>query len=166
MHDLPMFLEVDTTGSDGTLDSRYTGNLDNSSPELRWFHVPKNAASFLVVLEDSKSYEIDSKLVVHWVVYNIPSHIHHLPAGIPPQESLPNGIYQGVNSFGKLGYAGPRPPLGDPQHRYIFRLYALHPMHKLGRRMHWSAVLEAIQSRIISVAETSVRYQCPIQRAG
>jgi Raf kinase inhibitor-like YbhB/YbcL family protein len=29
------------------------------------------------------------------------------------------------NAFGDIAYDGPAPPVGDPPHRYFFRLYAL-----------------------------------------
>lgn len=35
------------------------------------------------------------------------------------------GLKQGKNSLGKIGYSGPKPPKGDPAHRYIFTLFAL-----------------------------------------
>ncbi|MEZ5565280.1 MAG: YbhB/YbcL family Raf kinase inhibitor-like protein, partial [Gammaproteobacteria bacterium] len=38
---------------------------------------------------------------------------------------LPDGVMQGNTDFGKPGYGGPCPPVGDKPHRYYFRLYAL-----------------------------------------
>jgi Raf kinase inhibitor-like YbhB/YbcL family protein len=36
----------------------------------------------------------------------------------------PEGIEQGENDFGSIGYRGPRPD-DDAPHRYVFQLYAL-----------------------------------------
>jgi len=37
---------------------------------------------------------------------------------------LPNDSAELANSFGGIGYGGPRPPIGS-LHRYVFTLYAL-----------------------------------------
>ena len=40
------------------------------------------------------------------------------------------GAVVGRNSFGRLGYGGPKPPQGHGVHHYHFRLYALDaPLH-------------------------------------
>src|SRR5690348_5845703 len=115
-----LVLNTDALDRNGFFDPRYTCDADNSSPELRWSVIP-GAAAYALLAED---VSLDDPFA-HWVVYRIPAAVHHLPAGIPNQERLPNGICQGINSLGKLGYAGPCPPSGDRPHRYIFRLYSL-----------------------------------------
>src|SRR5688572_9588399 len=114
-----MKLWTDALDSHGNFDPRYTCDVDNSSPEVRWDDVPMEARSLAMIVEDP---DAPKGLFTHWLVYSIPRELLHLPAGIPPQDALPNGIRQGLNSFGKLGYAGPCPPRGDSAHRYIFRL--------------------------------------------
>ena len=46
-------------------------------------------------------------------------------AGTADGGSLPKGSFQAVTDFGKKGYGGPCPPVGDHPHHYIFTLYAL-----------------------------------------
>lgn len=104
-----MRLTTDATDERGFLDPRYTLDLNNSSPEIRWSDIPPETRGFALILED---HDAPRGLFTHWLIYNIPSEIRHLPTGIPPQEILPNGIQQGVNDYGKLGYGGPYPPLG------------------------------------------------------
>jgi phosphatidylethanolamine-binding protein (PEBP) family uncharacterized protein len=36
----------------------------------------------------------------------------------------PAAAVEGRNDFGEEGYSGPRPPVGDGPHRYVFRLFA------------------------------------------
>ena len=96
-----MGMTTDAVDERGFFDPRYTCDFDNSSPELRWVGVPPETKGFVLIAEDP---DAPGGTFTHWVVYNIPAHVHHLPAGIPAQETLPNGIRQGVNSFGKLGY--------------------------------------------------------------
>jgi len=60
---------------------------------------------------------------VHWLVWNIAPAERQLGEAL--QSSAPRGgPRQGLNGFGGVGYAGPKPPPGPP-HRYFFRVYAL-----------------------------------------
>lgn len=163
MQTQPMVLATDAIGPSGLIDSRYTCDLDNSSPELRWNHVPLGALGFVIIAED---IDAPSGVFTHWIIYNIPSDVHHLPAGIPPQESLPNGIKQGINSFGKLGYSGPCPPSGDPAHRYFFQLFALSEMPRASYRIERADLFRQFQSHILAQATVSGLYRRAIQRAG
>lgn len=158
-----MVLETDAISPEGIFDPRYTCDLDNSSPELRWSNPPEEVAQFAVVAQD---LELPPAASILWLIYNIPSHIHHLPAGIPPQEALPNGILQGINSLGKLGYSGPCPPLGDRPHQYVLKLFALKAHSDYGKRLNYSQLFEIIHPLIINVAEVTARYQRMYQRAG
>lgn len=159
-----MNISTDATDPHGLFDARYTCDFDNSSPELRWDDIPAHCKSFALIAEDP---DAPQGLFTHWVVYNIPAGIRHLPAGIPAQEILPNGIRQGVNSAGKLGYSGPCPPLGQGSHRYYFRLYALSaaPSNLPGRATR-EQLLKSIESSILATAELMGRYQRAIQKAG
>ena len=103
-------------------DARYTCDVDNSSPEIRWNSSPTGTQCFALIMDDPDAI---AGPFFHWVVFSIPPEIRHLPAGIPPQEVLPNGIRQGLNSTKRLGYFGPCPPPGDTPHRYRLTLYAL-----------------------------------------
>jgi Raf kinase inhibitor-like YbhB/YbcL family protein len=156
-------INTDAIDSRGLFDSRYTCDQDNSSPELRWSNPPTETQGFALIAEDP---DAPHGLFTHWVIYNIPENIHHLPAGVPPQETLPNGITQGVNSFGKLGYGGPCPPLGHGQHRYYFRIYALRTKLSLPPRLERQALLQEIEPHVISSVELMGRYQRLAQKAG
>lgn len=158
-----LIINTDAIDDHGTFDPRYTCDLDNSSPELRWENVPPGVMEFALLAEDLDG---PKGIWTHWIVYHIPSQVHHLPAGIPPQESLPNGIHQGINSSGKLGYMGPCPPFDDPPHRYLFRLYALKQKPSMPSRVAHDQFLKNIQPLIISKAEIMGQYKRLIQRAG
>lgn len=159
------FLQSDAVDEQGMIDPRYTCDSDNSSPELRWRNPPEGTAGYALVAEDQ---DAPSGLFTHWVIYNIPNDLLHLPAGIPPQESLPNGIKQGINGFNKLGYAGPCPPMRDQAHRYTIRLYALRALPDLPARVSRDQLLQAIESVTIATTEIRGRYQrvTQAQRAG
>jgi Raf kinase inhibitor-like YbhB/YbcL family protein len=156
-----MQITTDATDSNGFFDPRYTGDFDNSSPELKWDGAPEETKCFALIAEDP---DAPKGLFTHWLIYGIPASIHHLPAGIPAQETLPNGIRQGINSFGKLGYGGPFPPLGDHPHRYFFRLYALREQPEFHARASREELLALIEPHVIATAELMGRYQRVLQQ--
>jgi Raf kinase inhibitor-like YbhB/YbcL family protein len=158
-----MSISTDAIDDRGTFDPRYTCDIDNSSPELRWENPPQGTAGFALIAED---VDASSGVFTHWVIHSIPKDVNHLPAGIPAQESLPNGIKQGINSFGKLGYSGPCPPIGDRDHRYFFKLLALSQIPPLPHRIRREDLLTALEPFILSTASIMGRYKRMIQRAG
>jgi len=149
-----MKLWTDAINDQGNFDERYTCDADNSSPELHWSGAPPRAASFALVIEDLDTPE----RFCHWVVHHIPAHVGHLPAGIAPQDTLPNGIRQGMNSWGRLGYGGPCPPVGSQSHHYRFRIYALSKQLELKGRINRDALLEAIREVTLDTAECTGTY--------
>lgn len=150
-------------GGPGYFDPRYTCDSDNSSPELRWSDPPADTQGFVVLLEDASA---EPSPLAHWLIYNIPVGIRHLPAGIPPQETLPNGIRQGVNELGKLGYTGPCPPHRHHTHSYIFRVYALRTLPDIPPRANREQLMSAIGPLILAEASLEARYQRLAQKAG
>lgn len=158
-----MSISTDAIDENGSIDPRYTCDLDNSSPELRWKNAPPNTKGFALLVEDMDAPE---GIFTHWIIYNIPVSISHLPAGIPPQDSLPNGIRQGINGFGRLGYSGPCPPLEDKAHRYFFTLYSLSYLPELPRRIQRDELVKVIQPYTLAMANMIGIYQRVIQRAG
>ncbi len=154
-----MILVTDSIGNDGFFDPRYTCDFDNSSPELRWSEAPERTLAYALIASASNAQGPQSEPFAHWVIFNIPASLRHLPAGIPAQESLPNGIRQGVNSYGKLGYSGPCPKMGVAPQRYVFRLYALAELPAIPSRATREVLLDRIAPFVIATAETSGLYK-------
>jgi len=96
----------------------------NLSPELHWSGAPEGTKSFALMVHDPDAPTGSG--FWHWIVYNIPADVDHLPAeaGDPKKPGLPKGAVQGRTDFGTVGYGGPCPPPGKPHH-YHFRLFAL-----------------------------------------
>lgn len=159
-----MKLWTDAIDEHQYLDPRYTCDVDNSSPELRWEEAPpEGVAGYALLAED---LDAPGGVFCHWVVYNIPADLMHLPAGIPPQDALPNGIRQGLNDFGKLGYAGPCPPTHSTAHRYQYRLFALSEMPELPNRAKRDQLLSAIEGKVLAESRVECIYSRQLDRAG
>lgn len=94
---------------------------ENISPELSWKEAPKGTKSFAVT-----AYDPDAPTGSgwwHWVVFDIPKDKMSLEKGFGNKED--KKIIQGITDFGKSGFGGACPPVGDKPHRYIFTVYAL-----------------------------------------
>ncbi|MGH7815544.1 MAG: YbhB/YbcL family Raf kinase inhibitor-like protein [Candidatus Binataceae bacterium] len=104
-----------------TISSEYTCSGANRSPALAWTGAPAKTAAFVLIVKDP---DAPGGGFIHWVAYNLPARSASLPAGVARAETIPGGGWQGVNSFGRIGYDGPCPPPGH-EHRYHFRLMAL-----------------------------------------
>lgn len=100
----------------------HTCDGDDVSPPLTWDGEPKDTVTFALIVEDP---DAPGGTFTHWIVYNIPSDIHHLEkVEKVHQKSLDSGGIHARNDFGKNGYGGPCPPKGE-EHRYFFRIFAL-----------------------------------------
>jgi Raf kinase inhibitor-like YbhB/YbcL family protein len=100
----------------GAIPKKYSADGGNVSPPLSWSAAP-GARSYAIVVEDPDAPAPTP--FEHWVVWNIPGSVTQIPEG------LKSGAVQGRNGHGKMGYAGPRPPVGDPPHHYHFQVFAL-----------------------------------------
>jgi Raf kinase inhibitor-like YbhB/YbcL family protein len=106
------------------MPKRFTAAGQDMSPPLAWHHVPANAVSLVLVMEDPDAP--GPQPFRHWMVINIPPAAKGLPENLPHTKRLKNipSLQQGKNSFGQIGYGGPAPPPG-PAHHYRIILYAL-----------------------------------------
>jgi Raf kinase inhibitor-like YbhB/YbcL family protein len=100
----------------------HTCEGDDISPELRWSGVPEGARSLALIVDDPDAPDpkAPQRTWVHWVLYDMPSNAERLPEDGEPR---PVGTRDGRNDWGRTGYGGPCPPIGE--HRYFFKLYAL-----------------------------------------
>lgn len=123
---------------------------ENISPPLEWSDGPEGTKSYVIVMEDPDVAQ--NPPFVHWLIYDLPSHITKLPEGIPPAPELaqPAGTLQGKNDRGSLGYIGPNPPTQDPIHHYYFQIFALDTKLDLPIGATRKEVLDAIQGHVLA----------------
>jgi len=140
------------------LESTYTADGANKSPPLNW---SKNTAAveYVLIFEDITD---PKNSLVHWLVYGIPVSVTRISEGVPAEERISNlpGTIQGKNSFGRIGYSGPFPPLFDGWHHYRFRLLALSAsLGDLKPGLTKEELFKKIRGRIIEEAEQVTRYK-------
>ena len=131
---------------------RFTADGDNISPPLEW-ECSFEAGSFALVCEDP---DAPAGNWIHWVVYNIPGCAGILEEGIPAEAELEDGILQGKNSWGNIGYGGPAPPSG--KHRYFFTLYALDGQMHLAPGATAEELRTAMEGHVIKESEYMGEY--------
>ena len=139
-------------GEGAAIPARYSEYADGLSPPLRWSAVD-GAQSYLIVMEDPDARSVTP--FVHWVAWNIPPDVTELPEGLQEQPRLtePEGVMQGATSRGSSGYFGPRPPVGDPPHRYHFQVFALDTMLEVPINATRDEVLKAASGHVIGRGE-------------
>lgn len=110
--------------ADSDIPQRYTCDDEDISPPLQWTGVPEGTQSLVLIVDDPDAPDPEAPKMtwIHWLLYNLPFDTTSLPEAVLDSE-LPAGTQQGTNSWDRIGYGGPCPPIG--RHRYFFKLYAL-----------------------------------------
>jgi hypothetical protein len=131
----------------------YTCEGEDKAPPLHIEGIPAGTRSLALVVEDPDAPDPrhPERTWCHWLLYNIPTGTRDLAEG-GSLEVLPPGCKEGVNDWGRFGYGGPCPPIG--QHRYFYRLYALDTVLPDLGKVTRKEFLAIIQGHV--VAETSL----------
>jgi Raf kinase inhibitor-like YbhB/YbcL family protein len=151
---MALALESPAFKADSNIPSVYTGDGEDRSPPLRWSGVPADAKTLALIMEDP---DAPSGTFVHWVAFNIPATIDHLPEGTQHRGDYTDGTLQGRNGFDRIGYGGPKPPQGQ-SHRYVFKLYALDDRLSLEPGVSRTDVERAMNGHVLDSTELTARY--------
>jgi Raf kinase inhibitor-like YbhB/YbcL family protein len=127
---------------------------DGASFPLAWSEGPVGTRSYAVLVEDPDVQRAPAPFV-HWVVWNIPMHAHHLSRAVPSRDTLedPAGARQGATSVGNIGYFGPRPPAGDAAHHYHVQVFALDRLLELPEGAGRDDFVAAIGGHVLASGE-------------
>ncbi|MEZ0324146.1 MAG: YbhB/YbcL family Raf kinase inhibitor-like protein [Hydrogenothermaceae bacterium] len=153
---MAMEVEIPVFKNGEIIPKIYTCEGEDVSPPIRWSNFPKEAKSFVIIMEDP---DAPMGVFTHWIVYDIPTNINSLLENFPKKPQVEE-IKQGINDFGKIGYGGPCPPKGHGYHRYYFKIYALN-IEKIGLPAGAKRrdLLNRIRSHIIAEGEVVGRYK-------
>lgn len=128
------------------IPSLYTCDGRNINPSLHIEHIPDEAKSLALIVDDP---DAPGGMWVHWVVWNIPV-THEI------QENKIPGI-EGMNDFKRNHYGGPCPPSGT--HRYFFKVYALDKILDLPATTDKKTLELAMQPHILGFDEIIGLYE-------
>jgi Raf kinase inhibitor-like YbhB/YbcL family protein len=142
----------------GEIPSLHTCEGKDRSPALEWRHIPRETASFVLIVDDPDAPDpkAPKRTWVHWVLYDLPPTTTALAEGIATS-ALPAGTREGLNDWRRTGYGGPCPPIG--RHRYFFKLYALDAMLGDLALPTKGAVEQAMGGHVLASAELMGTYQ-------
>lgn len=138
----------------GQIPAIFSAYSQNASLPLTWKAGPPATKSYAVLLDDPDSSALPLP-VSHWVVWNIPATVTGLREGLQAADrsKAPDGLAQGANYTGKIGYAGPKPPEGDAPHQYHFQVFALDAMLDLPIGSNRADLLNAAQGHVLAAGE-------------
>jgi Raf kinase inhibitor-like YbhB/YbcL family protein len=146
--------------ADGSvIPDKYTQAGESVSPELEWSNVPPGTVSFVLLFHDP-DVAIGRKLedVTHWITWNIPGNVTKLDEGVKAEATMPDGMIQGKNRGGRVGYMGPGAGAAGPEHHYTFELFALDTKLDLGPDASREDVMKAMDGHIIGKAVYEGRF--------
>jgi Raf kinase inhibitor-like YbhB/YbcL family protein len=120
----------------------------NTNPLLIIKGIPKTAKALVIIVED---FDAPSGDFVHWIGY---SKVNDNQILISQNSHLD---VEGINDFGKKGYAGPCPPSGQ-RHRYHFKAYALDNLPNI-KTFTKKILMKQIKSHIVAEGELIGEYE-------
>lgn len=145
----PIRVESAAFAPNGRMPPTYTGYGRNVSPPLAWSELPAGARSFVLMMEDPDA--ASPMPFVHWVAIG-PASMTQLPEGVMafewPRDA--RSVRQGSNSRSRIGYSGPRPPAGDPPHRYHFQIFALDTTLRLPSGFNRHTLLKRMEGHVLA----------------
>jgi Raf kinase inhibitor-like YbhB/YbcL family protein len=150
---VPMIFNLASSAFDpnASMPAKYTCEGTNISPPLAWSGAPASAKSYALIVEDPDAPDPakPTRVVSHWVAYNIPASATSLSENAS-NKGMPAGSAQGSNEGNKPIYMGPCPPIG--RHRYFFKLFALDTMLKGLSNPKKADLEKAIQGHVVGNA--------------
>lgn len=143
---------------DAPMAAKYTCEGDNTSPPLAWSGAPANTRTFALIVEDPDAPDPakPTRVVTHWVLYNIPAGTTSL-AENAAKGGLPADAAEGANERKAPTYMGPCPPIGS--HRYFFKLSALDTTLAGLRNPSKAQVEQAMQGHVIDSTQVIGTYE-------
>ena len=114
---------------------------------------PADAACFALYMDDLDSEPLCGYKWVHWMAANIT--VNSIPEDFSREPG--DGVVQGQNDFGTIGYGGPTPP--DKDHRYQITVYALDSKLSLSEGFTKEDFIEAVEGHAKAVTTLEAIYK-------
>jgi Raf kinase inhibitor-like YbhB/YbcL family protein len=136
------------------IDSRYTCSGLDVAPALSWKSPPPGTEQLAFALVDESATDSGGRPLVHWILAAVETTNVTVAEGV-----VPPGAIQATNSFDKVGWTGPCPPVGAAPHTYRLTMYALNQQVELADGTPANELLDYIESVSIASTELTGTYQ-------
>src|SRR5206468_2807539 len=146
-HTPPLPVSTPPRGA-GAFPTGFTCDGATRRPRLQWSAPPSGTRELAVEMLDP---DAPGGTFTHWLVYGI-------PPGISSLAAAPAGAAEGVDDFGRRGYAGPCPPRGAAHH-YHFAVLALDTQLGLAVGASRSDLGSRISGHVPARGELAATYQ-------
>ena len=138
-----------------TIPEKYTCQGEGINPTLEISNVPKEAKSLALIVDDP---DAPVGLFTHWAMWGIAPGTQFID-----EDSIPDGVLEGTNSAGVMGYTAPCPPAGTGVHHYRFQLFALSQDIDVAEGSDRNTVENAFKDFVIDRAELVGMYSVQTQ---
>ena len=145
-----------------TIPLIYSAYDQNASLPVKWTTGPEGTKTYAVLFDDPDA-STQPVPASHWVAWNIPGDVTSLHEGLMASQRLkdPDGLCQGANYVGKIGYSGPKPPAADPAHHYHLQVFALDANLELPIGSVRADVLAAMKGHVVASGQLIGMFQRP-----
>jgi Raf kinase inhibitor-like YbhB/YbcL family protein len=153
-------ISSDAFGHDEAIPTKYSQDGQNISPALRWSNVPKDAKELVLICEDPDAPM--PQPYVHWILFGLSPSADHLPEHVPTTATVQAGGFdaqQSLNSANKVGYIGPKPPIGHGVHHYHFQMFALNAPSLLGGQPDRDTIAKSIKDKVMAAGDLVGLYE-------
>jgi hypothetical protein len=149
----------DALDGEGRIGDPYSAYHDDIAPGVKWSEVLE-AESYVLVVQDPDAP--GDRPFLHWIMWDIPGTASEIPARLSRSERPAElaGAVQGLNSGGRYGWHGVRPPPGHGVHHYHFQFFALAGrLDHLPSHVTVDALVNALKGMTIAAGELVGTYE-------
>lgn len=138
----------------GQIPLLFSAYDQNASLPLAWTPGPAGTKTYVTLMDDPDASVLPLP-VSHWVIWNIPAAVTSLREGMQAADRSkdPDKLAQGTNYVGKIGYAGPKPPIGDAQHHYHLQVFALDASLEMPIGSDRADLLRSMKGHVLAAGE-------------
>ncbi len=148
-----VFMSSPDFGAWAMMPKRFTQDGENQSPPLKWENLPDGVVELALVVQDPDVPLPDP--VTHLIAFGLDPKV-----AIGEGELNPGGTHSmGKGSFGRIGYAGPRPIRSHGRHRYVFQLFALDKALGLSGTPDLKTLAAAMEGHVLARGELTGWYE-------
>jgi para-nitrobenzyl esterase len=129
-------------------NTQYRGNI---FPGLAWSAGPDGTRSYVVIMQDTGAI-VRGAPILHWTLYDIPTGVTKLNAGMTPDGKPPGSSYGPNIRAAAQPYMGPRTPPG-PKHPYHLQVFALDTTIPVNPSITYDELTGAMKDHILASGE-------------